>query len=56
MTTIGYGDITPKNNTEILFATIIVFIASGVFAYTLNSIGTILGNIEEEEKSLKYII
>ncbi len=50
MATIGYGDIIPMNNLEVTFTTITVFIASGLFAYTLNSIGTIFSNLNEEEK------
>jgi cyclic nucleotide gated channel alpha 1 len=56
MATIGYGDITPTNNTEIFFATITMFIASGVFAYTLNSIGTIFNNLNEEKKNSQYFL
>jgi cyclic nucleotide gated channel alpha 1 len=52
MATIGYGDITAANNFEVLFSTITVFIASGLFAYTLNSIGTIFTNLNEEKKHL----
>lgn len=39
MVTVGYGDITPKNNLELLFANITMFLACGVFAYSVNSIG-----------------
>jgi hypothetical protein len=52
MATIGYGDIIPTNNSEVAFTTITVFIASGLFAYTLNSIGTIFTNLNEENKLL----
>lgn len=50
MVTVGYGDVTPVNDAEILFCTITMFIASGVFAYTINSIGSIFGNLNEEKK------
>jgi hypothetical protein len=52
MATIGYGDITPTNDLEVLFSTITVFIASGLFAYTLNSIGTIFTNLNIEKNQL----
>ncbi len=52
MATIGYGDIVPTNNLEVIFTTVTVFIASGIFAYTLNSIGTIFTNLNEEKKNL----
>lgn len=42
MTTIGYGDITPKTTTEIIFCTFVMMIAPFSFAYTTNSIGQII--------------
>jgi hypothetical protein len=36
MTTIGYGDITPTNNTEKLFVTIYAIFSSCIFAYIIN--------------------
>jgi hypothetical protein len=42
MVTVGYGDITPKNNLEILTTNITMFVASGVFAFSVNSIGIII--------------
>ena len=39
MTTVGYGDITPKNNIEFTIANITMFLACGVFAFSMNSIG-----------------
>lgn len=42
MVTVGYGDITPQNTKERLLTMCSMLIASGVFAYTLNSIGTIV--------------
>ena len=42
MTTIGYGDITPKTTTEIIFCIFVMMIAPFSFAYTTNSIGQII--------------
>ena len=41
MTTVGYGDITPKNNYELLFANITMFFSCGVFGFAISSIGNI---------------
>ena len=41
MTTVGYGDITPKNDYELLFANIAMFVSCGVFGFAINSIGMI---------------
>lgn len=45
MTTVGYGDITPKNNMEVFIATITMLLASAVFAFSINTIGIVLQNI-----------
>ncbi|CAD8051279.1 unnamed protein product [Paramecium primaurelia] len=45
MTTVGYGDITAKNNLELLINNLTMFIASIVFAYSVNSIGIFVSNM-----------
>ena len=45
MNTVGYGDITPHNPLEILFVIVFIFVACGIFAYSLNSIGIIVSDI-----------
>lgn len=42
MTTVGYGDITPKNSTEYIFTNLTMLITCIVFGYTLNRIGWLL--------------
>lgn len=41
MSTVGYGDVTPKAEPEIIYAIIMTFVSSVVFAYTINTIGSI---------------
>ena len=45
MTTVGYGDITPKNNMEYLCANITMLVACIVFGYTMNRIGMLLSSL-----------
>ena len=45
MITVGYGDITPQNNYERLCANLSMFLACGVFAFSFNSIGLMLSNL-----------
>ncbi|CAD8066035.1 unnamed protein product [Paramecium sonneborni] len=45
MTTVGYGDITAKNNIELLMNNLTMLIASIVFAYSVNSIGIFVSNM-----------
>ncbi|CAD8089473.1 unnamed protein product [Paramecium sonneborni] len=53
MVTVGYGDITPKNQTEMIFCDIAMFLSSCVFAYSMNSIGIILKNINDKKVNYK---
>ena len=39
MITVGYGDITPHNNTEKIYTIFMTIFTSQVFAYTINTIG-----------------
>ena len=39
ITTVGYGDITPINQTEIMFTIFMTLITCGVFGYAINNIG-----------------
>ena len=42
MTTVGYGDLTPITEPEMIFAMISMLVACGVFAYVVGSIETIV--------------
>jgi len=45
MTTVGFGDITPKNKYEVLFVTISTIISTGIFSYAFNMIGVLVQEI-----------
>ena len=47
MVTVGYGDLTGTNNAEVLTSNITMYIACGVFAFSVNSIGNIIQNINK---------
>ncbi|KAL4462115.1 hypothetical protein ABPG74_000960 [Tetrahymena malaccensis] len=53
MTTIGYGDIYPRNNKERLFLAIITILSCCIFGYTMNSIGQILADTSKESRQFK---
>ncbi|CAK82664.1 unnamed protein product (macronuclear) [Paramecium tetraurelia] len=59
MTTVGYGDITAKNDLELLVNNLTMFIGSIVFAYSVNSIGILVTNIyknsQEYSKTVSLI-
>ena len=41
MITVGYGDIVPKTSIEKLYVIFITLLSCVVFAYTVNTIGSI---------------
>ena len=59
MNTVGYGDISPQNSYEKIFSIVFTYMACGLFAYSLNSIGIIVSDIakrsNEFQKKLKTI-
>ena len=41
MMTVGYGDIVPTTSLERLFVILLTIISSGIFGYSMNTIGSI---------------
>lgn len=50
MTSVGYGDITPANEIETIICTFMMFVACFIFAYCFNLIGTIVEDLNKDEK------
>lgn len=50
MTTVGYGDISPKNPYEYIACIAIMLLSCGFFGYILNTINIILGDIKSRKK------
>lgn len=53
MNTVGFGDITPQNSYERVYCIFFIYVACGMFAYTLNSIGVIVQDIKKQDKVYK---
>ena len=53
MTTIGYGDIPIISDSERLFALLVMFIASGLYGYTLNKISSIILDLDHSNENFK---
>ncbi|CAD8158966.1 unnamed protein product [Paramecium octaurelia] len=51
--TVGYGDITPKNQIEIIFSIIVMLLSSCMFAYSINEIGMTVKSINEQKTKYK---
>lgn len=46
MTTIGYGDITPERNLEIVFVIIVMLLGASMYAYIIGNIASLVSNID----------
>ena len=53
MNTVGYGDISPQNSLERLFAIIFIYIACGIFAYSITCIGRIVNEIAKTDNEFQ---
>jgi hyperpolarization activated cyclic nucleotide-gated potassium channel 2 len=54
MCTVGYGDISPQTPIERLFGVLLLLIACGVFAFTMNSIGAALQQLDQKKTENRY--
>ena len=46
ITTIGYGDITPANNEQVVYAMVVMIFGVGMYGYVIANISTIIGNLQ----------
>jgi len=53
MNTVGFGDITPNNDYEIIFTIFFILVGCGLFAVNINQIGMILSNINKKTREYK---
>ena len=48
LTTVGYGDISAKNEIEMIYSCLVMLFGSAIFAYSVNHFGMLLGDIFEK--------
>ena len=53
MSTLGYGDIYPITTFEKIYVIFVTLISSGVFAYTVNTIGDIVSEITKKTNDFR---
>jgi hypothetical protein len=53
MTTIGYGDISPKNEGEAILCMAVMMVGTALFGYMISSISSVLDKIEQKKRQLK---
>lgn len=47
MSTVGYGDVVPKNNYERCYVMVMTMLSSALFGYVINTIGSIYTNMAQ---------
>jgi hypothetical protein len=53
LATVGYGDIVPCNNIEKIYCIIVMLIGGGIFAYNINKLSYIFGDISKNAREYK---
>lgn len=51
--TVGYGDITPTNSNERIYAIFVILFGGMIFPFTITSIGNIIQNMQREKKKFE---
>lgn len=46
MTTVGYGDITPESNHQLIYAIFVMIIGVGTYGYVIANLANLMGNID----------
>ncbi|MCB1146198.1 MAG: cyclic nucleotide-binding domain-containing protein, partial [Leptospiraceae bacterium] len=54
LTTIGYGDITPQNNIEIIYTIAIMITGAGFYGFFVGNLASILANIDEAKSNFRW--
>jgi len=53
MTTVGYGDIVPRSQVEIVWACIVVFVGAVSFGYVISNVSSIIGIDDDADTKTK---
>jgi hypothetical protein len=51
--TVGYGDIVPKSNNEVLFVVIYLIIGVSLYSYTISNLTSLFGRLSERDNYLQ---
>ena len=51
--TVGYGDITPQNEYEIIFSIFVMIIGCAIYSYNISSMGIIITRLDKNNKKTK---
>lgn len=48
MSTVGYGDVVPKNNYERVYVMVMTMLSSALFGYVINTVGSIFTSMAQK--------
>lgn len=49
LTTVGYGDITPTNDLEIVFTLVIMFLGVSMYAFIIGNVASLIANLDANQ-------
>ena len=52
MSTVGYGDISPASNVELVVCIFTMLFACGVFGFSISQVGTLFNDLTQDENEL----
>ena len=53
LTTVGYGDITPTNDTERVYVLFCLLVGAVVFGFLLSTLGDVLSNVDQNATKIE---
>ncbi|WRH66153.1 MAG: ion transporter [Planktothrix sp. GU0601_MAG3] len=53
LTTVGYGDITPQNNIELIFAFTVMFLGASLYAFIIGNVAAIIANLDASKNRFR---
>jgi voltage-gated potassium channel Kch len=53
MLTVGYGDITPNTNTEVIFAIIWMCLGAGIYTQVIGNLASVLATMDTKDSTIQ---
>lgn len=53
LTTVGYGDITPQNNVELIFTFTVMFLGVSLYAFIIGNVAAIISNLDASKNRFR---
>ncbi|MGF1492695.1 MAG: ion transporter [Microcoleaceae cyanobacterium] len=53
LTTVGYGDITPENDVEIIFSLMVMFLGVAIYAFIIGNVASIMSSLNASQNHFR---